>query len=646
MKEWCIQVADTNGRPGRFLGRKREIIYFFITFLFAVFAVRLLYLQVIRNDYYRKLALSNRIRRERVLAPRGLIRDSKGRKMVIDSPRYQIELLPREARGNEERLRLACQWMEIDGDRLIENLNRWIEKYPDGRAMTVLLDADKRQISILMENRELFPFFKLLTKHRRKYLYGSTAAHILGYVGEVTERDVQSSEEIRPGDIKGRAGVEYQYDSYLRGIDGVRLVETNAGGKKLGEYYSYFEDGQLRSRIRPHPPVPGNQLYLTIDLDLQQYLDRALEGRRGSIVIMEPATGRVLAASSYPDFDPNTISVGITDEIWSSLHDNPEKPLFNRSVQATYPPGSIHKLLVAYIYLEEGNRPGMTSFETCSGRYKFGNRYFKCWKEEGHGKLDLYGSIVESCDVYFYQIGEMLSANILAEGCRVFGMGRKTGIDLPSEVAGLIPDQDYFNRKFGKGKWTRGHLLNCSIGQGDILATPVQLALITSIFANGGRIVVPHLVDRIVDTGGNEVFRGSGNSYPISRLDREAFRYVRRAMRGVVEDEMGTGRFSRVEGLASAGKTGTSQNPHGEDHALFVAFAPVKSPSFAIAVVLENAGHGGVEAGPLARDIMRYYFQEILGEIPGHAGNDHNRAEDVSSSDPGGELPARPIEVR
>ena len=188
--------------------------------------------------------------------------------------------------------------------------------------------------------------------------------------------------------------------------------------------------------------------------------------------------------------------------------------------------------------------------------------------------------------------------------------------------------------------------MNCSIGQGDILATPVQLALITSIFANGGKMVVPHLVDRILDAGGNEVYRGSGNSYPISRLDREAFRYVRRAMRGVVEDEMGTGRFSRVKGLASAGKTGTSQNPHGEDHALFVAFAPVKSPSFAIAVVLENAGHGGVEAGPLARDIMRYYFQEILGEIPGHAGNDNNRAEDISSSDPGGELPARPIEAR
>ncbi|MFO7915533.1 MAG: penicillin-binding protein 2 [Candidatus Krumholzibacteriales bacterium] len=639
-------MADTNGRGGRFPGRKREIIYFFITFLFAVFAVRLFHLQVIRNDYYRKLALSNRIRRERVLAPRGLIRDSKGRKMVIDTPRYQVEVLPGEARGNEERVRLACEWMKIDGGKLIENLNRWNEKYPDGRAMTVLSNADKRQISILMENRELFPFFKLLTKHRRKYLYGSTAAHILGYVGEVTEEEVQSSEEIRPGEIIGRAGVEYQYDRYLRGTDGVRLVETNAGGKKLGEYYSYFEDGQLRSRTRPHPPVPGNQLYLTINLDLQQYLDRALEGRRGSIVIMEPATGRILAASSYPDFDPNTISVGITGEIWDSLNYHPEKPLFNRSVQATYPPGSIHKLMVAYIYLKEGNGPGMRSFEPCAGRYRFGNRYFKCWKEEGHGRLDLYRSIVQSCDVYFYQIGKMLSANTLAEGGRVFGMGRKTGIDLPSEAAGLIPDRDYFDRKFGKGKWTRGHLLNCSIGQGDILATPVQLALITSIFANGGKMVVPHLVDRILDAGEEVVYLGSGNPRPVSRLDREAFRYVRRAMRGVVEEELGTGRFSRVEGLTSAGKTGTSQNPHGEDHALFVAFAPVKSPRFAIVVVLENAGHGGVEAGPLARDVMRYYFREILGEIPGHAGNDNNKAGEITVSDPEPGFQARPAAGR
>jgi penicillin-binding protein 2 len=620
LKEWCIQVENTNGSGSPLLGRRKEIIYLLITFLFAVFAARLIYLQVFRNDYYRKLALSNRIRRERVIAPRGLIRDSQGEKLVIDTPLYQIRVLPREVRGNEERLALACRWMDIDGEKLAASLKKWGKKYPDGRAMTAVTDADKRQISILMENRELFPFFKLLTKHRRKYLHGSTAAHILGYVGEVTEREVRSSEDIRPGDIKGRAGVEYVY-VYLRGRDGMRLVETNAGGKKLGEYYSYFEDGQLRSKIRPHPPVPGNQLYLTIDLKLQSYVDQALEGRRGSIVIMEPETGRILAASSYPAFDPNTISVGITDEIWSELNDDPEKPLFNRSVQATYPPGSIHKLLIAYIYLEEGYSSRMRDFQSCRGRYKFGNRYFKCWKEEGHGRLELYNAIVQSCDVYFYQIGETLSANTLAEGGTVFGMGRKTGVDLPSEASGLIPDQDYFNRKFGKGRWTRGHLLNCSIGQGDILATPIQLALVTSIFANGGRMVLPHVVDRILDQNGNTVYRGSGRSREIERLDQDAFGFVRKAMEGVIEEKMGTGRFSRLEGVSSAGKTGTSQNPHGEDHALFVAFAPVESPQISIAVVLENAGHGGVEAGPLARDIMQYYFREIAAGEDQHAEN-------------------------
>jgi len=621
MKEWCIQVVNTNGRTGGFMSRRREIIYFLVTFLFAVFTIRLFYLQVIKNGYYRKLALSNRIRRERVIAPRGLIRDCNGEKLVIDTPLYQIRVLPREVGGNEERLKLACEWMNIDWDRLAQNLEKWTDRYPDGRAMTVVFDANKRQISLLMENRQLFPFFKLLTKHRRKYLYGTTAAHILGYVGEVTEREVKSSEDIRAGDIKGRAGVEYVYDRYLRGEDGMRLVETNAGGKKLGEYYSYFEDGQLRSRIRPHPPVPGNQVYLTIDLEFQSYVDSTLQDRRGSVVVMEPSSGRILAASSYPVYDPNSISVGTTDEIWSRLNDDQEKPLFNRTVQATYPPGSIHKLLTAYIFLEKGNSPRMNGFQPCSGRYKFGNRYFKCWKPEGHGRLNLYESIVYSCDVYFYQIGEMLSADILAESGRIFGMGGKTGVDLPGEASGLIPDRDYFNRRFGKGKWTKGHLLNCSIGQGDILATPIQLALVTSIFANGGKIVSPHVVERILDKSGNVIYRGRGNRHEIDRLDREAFDYVRNAMRGVVEEELGTGRFSRVEGVTSAGKTGTSQNPHGEDHALFVAFAPVKTPRLAIAVVLENAGHGGVEAAPMARDIMKFYFSRISGADQQHASN-------------------------
>ncbi len=247
----------------------------------------------------------------------------------------------------------------------------------------------------------------------------------------------------------------------------------------------------------------------------------------------------------------------------------------------------------------------------CYGGYQFGNRYFRCWKPEGHGYSNLTGAIVNSCDVYFYQLSERLKADDFAYAGRLFGFGRKTGIDLPSEARGILPDQAYYNRKFGKGKWTRGHLLNYSIGQGDALATPLQLCQMTAMIANGGKRVKPHLVDRIEDSEGSVVFKFDEAPEKVPQIDMSILRFIQRSMRLVVAGETGTGRGAAIPGVAICGKTGTAQNPHGKDHALFVAYAPEKDPEIALAIVLEHAGHGGAMAAPLARKIFSAYFNPV-----------------------------------
>jgi len=605
-----LEGANPQSRPS--VGHRMSIIYLVVLAVFSIFAVRLFYLQVIRSDFYQRLAVSNRIRRERIIAPRGLIRDSAGRKVVIDIPLYQISIESARVAPDDPKLRLACRWFEVDEARFTERLKAWKKKYPDGREISFIADADKEQISILMENRELFPFCKLAIKHRRKYPYGSLAAHVLGYIGEVTDEEVSGSRNIFPGDAKGRMGIEYQYDRYLRGKDGVKIVEISAGGTPVGEFDGMFEGGEPWSGIQPRLPVPGNEIHLSLDFNLQKEAEGLLDGRKGSIVLMNPQNGEILAAASYPTFDPNIFSVEISSENWDMLNRDPDKPMFNRSIQATYPPGSIHKLVIAYSALENSISALEREFQPCFGGYQFGNRFFRCWKEEGHGRVNLREAIVQSCDTYFYQIGEILSADDFARAGRLFGLGRKTGIDLPGEARGIIPDHDYFDSRFGRGRWTRGHLLNYSIGQGEVLVTPIQLCLMTSVIANGGRMITPHVVRKILDEENRVVFSGSRDASPVSGLRKDYLHFLRRAMEGVIADQNGTGRYSRVPGVKTAGKTGTSQNPHGEDHALFVAYAPAQSPALSIVVILENAGHGGVEAGPLARDIMNFYFNSML----------------------------------
>ncbi len=597
------------GQKSGALESRRDKLLVIFSILLLIFLVRLFYLQVVKHKYYEKLALTNRIQREKVIAPRGLILDRDGRKLVANMPVYQINILPKTALKRERQFELACRLLGIDVGKLRSSISAWLEKYPDGREMTVVQSANKKQISILKENQLLFPFFKLVMKPRRIYPEGSLAAHVLGYIGEVTEEDLKRDRKLARGDITGKTGVELTYNRYLTGIDGVKVVEVSADGAVIGEidYISTDNSGIGGSK----PPVPGSDVYLTIDVDLQRIVEEAFRWDKGAVVVMNPNNGEILAATSRPWYNPNMFLKGFTGEEWKELNSDPSKPLFNRTVQALYPPGSVFKLVTAYSALVNGIVSPRQRLKPCFGSYRFGNRYFRCWKSEGHGLLNLHDAIVQSCDVFFYQLGEKLSADQFYESGRLFGLGERTGVDLPGEAKGILPNRHYYDRKYGKRKWTQGLMLNYSIGQGEILATPLQLALLCSIFANGGKMVKPHIVSKVVDPSGNIIYSGNSWESPIKGLNKDALRFIRSAMVDVVHGEHGTGRAAMVMGVKIAGKTGTAQNPHGEDHAVFIAYAPVENPRLAISIVMENAGHGGAFAAPVAREIILRYFSEV-----------------------------------
>ena len=603
-------MAGIDVRSERLLERRRTILLVILAGALIVLALRLFYLQVFQNDHYSRLALSNRIQKEDIPAPRGLIRSSDGSKLVVNVPVYQISILPNRIFRRENKLSLACRWLGIDEEDLTASLAEWIEKYPDGREMTVIQAADKEQISILTENRALFPFFRLEMKHRRHYPEEKLAAHLLGYTGKVSDTELKEPGDLRRGDIIGRTGVEYIYEEFLRGQYGLRIIEISAEGTRIGEYVGLVENEQLEGRVESRPPVPGHDIFLTIDIDLQRVVEAVLEWNKGAVVIMDPRNGAVLAAVSRPVYDPDIFTGGISEESWRQLDEDPDKPLFNRTVQATYPPASTFKMIVSYAGLTTRVISTTETMDPCYGGYQFGNRYFRCWKSGGHGYSNLFEAIINSCDVYFYQLARRLKADEFAYAGRLFGFGRKTGIDLPSEARGLLPDRAYYDRKFGKGKWTKGHLLNYSIGQGDALATPVQLCQMVAMIANGGKRILPHVVDRIEDSEGTVVFRFDGIPEKVPQIDMTLLRFIQRSMRAVVAGETGTGRAAAIPGTAICGKTGTAQNA-GKDHAMFVAYAPERDPEIALAIVLEHAGHGGAMAAPLARKIFSAYFYPV-----------------------------------
>jgi len=574
---------------------------------------RLFQLQVLGSERSLELARRNWLRPEYLPGPRGCILDRSGRVLADARPSFSIVVDPdydrflRRPDALDSSLVALAGLLSGDVERYRRDVRRGREA--TYKAIRLERNADSVCVATVEEHRARLPGISVEVEAARFYPEDSLACHVLGYVSEVSGEDLERLEGkgYRPGSMIGQTGVEKQFEDLLRGEDGIRYVEVNALGRRSEAFL----------RTEPVFPNPGRDLVLSLDSRLQREAEWALDDApydgegdpiavRGAVVLMNVWTGEVLALASRPAFDGNLFAGGVSQEDWESIM-GPDKPQLNRVVHAAYPPGSVIKPFSAYAGLVDGCI-GRIRFTPCYGGFKFGNAVKRCWKRGGHGRLDVLGAIAQSCDVYFYQVGAAMGVEGIARYAKdVFALDALTGIDLPLERRGKIPDTAFYDERFGERGWTRGVALNLIIGQGEMLLTPIELVQHAGVLATGGRRVTPRL---LLDLGeerreGRYPEPPLGPSFSETLLDPEALALAKQGMVDAVA--VGTAGGGAVEGVVVAGKTGTAENP-GQDHALFIGYAPADAPEVAVAVVLENRGHGGAAAAPVAGRILSAYF--------------------------------------
>lgn len=570
--------------------------------------LRLWFLQIHKGYEFEERAWDNRVRELRIIAPRGSIVDRKGQPLIATRPSFNV-LWTREAAPNpDEVVKRLAPILHEDIAVLLDRIREQSDN-PGYMPMRLKEDIDWKTLVHIENNHYNLPGVRIEVVSARDYLYGDMASHLIGYLGEISRAELEKKApgEYRSGDPIGKQGLEKMLEKELRGEPGAAMLEVDAHG---------FEKKQVATR----EPVAGNDVHLTIDLDLQKAAEDAMAGQAGAVVAMEVNTGRVLALASTPNLKLAEFIGGISQTSWKQMLDDPMRPLTNKAIQGQYPPASTYKIITALAALNEGAITPETSFH-CSGAMRFGNRDFRCWKKGGHGTVNLRRAIAESCDVYFYQTVLRINVDTLARYAQSLGYGSKTGILLEHEKGGLVPTSAWKKATY-KDKWHEGESLSVAIGQGYDLATPLQVTRMMAAVANGGTLYQPQYVEKVIGTGGEVLqsfspvvqgkFIGSAGSLAL----------VRDGLVAVVNTAGGTAGRVKIPGITVAGKTGTAQVVHrataesiaGElpykyrDHAWFTCYAPAERPLIAVTVLVEHGRHGGSAAGPVARKVLMKYF--------------------------------------
>ncbi len=568
----------------------------------TVLLIRLWDLQIMRGPEMRQLSEQNRIRVKKVVAPRGIIYDKNGKVIADTRPSFNVYITPEDIKDFSQTIDGLAARIGSNREEIVEKLKA-ASNMPASFPVKIKSDIPMDEVARIEAHRVYMPGVNIQIEPKRNYIYGASFAHVIGYVSEISEGELKDKKKFKdysPGDYIGKYGLEKTYEEYLRGIDGEKRVEVDAMGREV-------------RTLDVIDPIPGHNLHLNIDLELQLVADKALENKRGGAVALDPKTGGVIVLASRPGFDPNRFTSGISREDWKVISTDKAHPLQNKAIQAGYPPGSTFKILMAIAALETGVINEHTTFG-CSGGFRFGNRVFKCWKAAGHGAVAVRRAIVESCDVFFYNVGLKLGINRIHKMAETIGLAKATGIDLPAEQKGIVPSEEWKQKRF-RQPWYEGETVSVAIGQGAVWLTPIQLAQLASFVANDGKNFKPQIVNRIVSTTGKlvKVFPPVVNAD--IQLRKETLRIVKDGMKGVVNEPSGTAYSSRVADVAMSGKTGTAQagslaaGNYKGDHAWFIAYAPSEEPSLAMAVLVEFGGHGGSESAPIAKAITENLFK-------------------------------------
>ena len=576
--------------------------------LFGLLFLRLWFLQLLQGDEMQQRSEHNRIRLQDLPPWRGMILDYKGQVLVANRPSYELVVVLEDV-GNIPLLadRLA-QLLRLDPQQVTAQLQN--AKKAGLHQVRIRTDLSWEEMARVETFQPELPGVLVQIQPKREYRHKGMACHVLGYLGEINDPQLKSGKfpDYKMGDYLGKCGVELAWEKYLRGQRGYRRIEVDAYGRELGQLDSVF-------------PTPGANIYLTLDNRMQQEAEACLEGQAGAIVALDPRNGRILALASSPTFSQEAFERGLTVQEWQRINNDKTHPLENRTLRGQYPPGSTFKIVMAVAGLEEQVITPKTIIN-CTGAMECGDHVFHCWFKRGHGAVNLHRALVESCDIYFYEVGRRLGIDRIAEWSKRFGLGEPTGLDLDKEMPGLVASTAWKKARYHQ-PWHEGETLSVAIGQGYNLATPLQMARVVAAIANGGIIYKPYLVEKVESPAGEILYQAKPQVQSRLEASPATLEAVRQALVGVVNENGGTAKAARLSHIQVAGKTGTSQvvaldpdNPKKkrdrrmEDHAWFVAYAPAADPRVAVAVLVEHGGHGGSAAAPLASRVIKAGMSE------------------------------------